>query len=102
QVAGLPRAGFSSDPASLDEAEIILICVPTPLTDHTPDLSHVRAASDVVGRHLSPGRMVVLESTTYPGTTEEMVGPIVESVSGLRAGRDFALAYSPERIDAGQ
>jgi UDP-N-acetyl-D-glucosamine dehydrogenase len=76
--------------------------VPTPLTDHTPDLAMVREAVETVGRHLAPGRLIVLESTTYPGTTEAVVAPILESASGLAAGRDFALAYSPERIDPGQ
>ena len=93
---------FESDPRVLERAEVILICVPTPLTDHTPDLSLVRQATHEIARNLKPSRMVVLESTTYPGTTEELLRPILEDDSGLRAGRDFALAYSPERIDPGQ
>lgn len=101
EVAALERARYSSDPAVLRQADVILICVPTPLTDHVPDLSLVRKAADDVARNLAPGRLVILESTTYPGTTEEVVRPILEN-SGLEAGRDFALAYSPERIDPGQ
>lgn len=97
----LERATFSDDPAALQDADVILICVPTPLTDHTPDLAMVRDAVESVGRHLAAGRLVVLESTTYPGTTEEIVAPLLEAMSGLVAGEDFALAYSPERIDPG-
>ena len=86
----------------LDEAEIVLVCVPTPLVDHAPDLSHVEdACARRLPAHLAPGRLVVLESTTYPGTTDQIVRPLLEA-SGLVAGRDFLLAYSPERIDPGQ
>jgi UDP-N-acetyl-D-glucosamine dehydrogenase len=102
EIAALDAEGFHVDPASLAGADVILICVPTPLTDHAPDLDMVRKAAASVGRSLAPGRLVVLESTTYPGTTEEVVRPILESESGLTAGRDFALGYSPERIDPGQ
>ncbi|MEX0832552.1 MAG: nucleotide sugar dehydrogenase [Actinomycetota bacterium] len=100
-IASLEQASFHSDPAALRNADVIMICVPTPLTDHTPDLSQVRAATQDVANNLAPGRLIILESTTYPGTTEELVRPILET-SGLQAGRDFALAYSPERIDPGQ
>jgi UDP-N-acetyl-D-glucosamine dehydrogenase len=102
EVASAVFGEFSADPAVLSRADVMVICVPTPLTDRTPDLSMVRAAAGVVGRHLQPGRLVVLESTTYPGTTEEIMRPILEGASGLEAGKDFALAYSPERIDPGQ
>jgi nucleotide sugar dehydrogenase len=101
ELAGLDQTRFESDPSVLADADVILICVPTPLTDHTPDLSLVKGAAEHIGRHMRPGRLVVLESTTYPGTTEELVRPALE-VSGLRAGADFALGYSPERIDPGQ
>ena len=97
----LKEARFSSDPDVLDGADIILIAVPTPLSNGTPDLSPVREASALVAKVLRHGRLVVLESTTYPGTTEEVVRPILES-SGLQAGRDFGLAYSPERINPGE
>jgi UDP-N-acetyl-D-glucosamine dehydrogenase len=92
---------LGSDPAMLERAEIILVCVPTPLTDDTPDLSMVQRAAVDVGHAIRPGRLVVLESTTYPGTTEEILKPLLER-AGLVAGRDFALGYSPERIDPGQ
>ena len=101
-VASVRHGEFSADPAILDRAHVILICVPTPLTDHAPDLSMVRGAAEDIGRRLRRGSLVILESTTYPGTTEEVVRPILESLSGLQAGQDFALAYSPERIDPGQ
>ena len=91
---------FTTDVAALEESEIVLICVPTPLRDHAPDLSYVEGASREVAAHLRADRLVVLESTTYPGTTEEQVRPLLEE-SGLVAGRDFLLAYSPERIDPG-
>jgi UDP-N-acetyl-D-glucosamine dehydrogenase len=100
-LASLDGAEFDSDPVMLKRAEVILVCVPTPLTDDTPDLSMVQQAAVDVGDAIRPGRLVVLESTTYPGTTEEMVKPLVER-AGMVAGRDFALGYSPERIDPGQ
>ncbi len=94
------RAQFSTDPCLLVAADVIVVAVPTPLRDGTPDLSFVRAAMEDVSRALRPGQLVILESTTYPGTTEEIVRPILEA-TGLVAGRDFALAYSPERINPG-
>jgi UDP-N-acetyl-D-glucosamine dehydrogenase len=100
-LEALSQAEFSTDPSILGKADIVIICVPTPLTDHTPDLSLVQAAARDVADHLRPGMLVVLESTTYPGTTEEILRPVLET-SGLSAGIDFALAYSPERIDPGQ
>lgn len=102
QVSAIEDPLFSADPSVLEAADVVSICVPTPLTDHSPDLSSVRQAAHDVGRGLSPGHLVILESTTYPGTTEEIVAPILNETSGLRAGSDFALAYSPERIDPGQ
>jgi UDP-N-acetyl-D-glucosamine dehydrogenase len=94
------RLSFTTRSEALDGCEIALICVPTPLRDQIPDLSHVEAATQRVAEHLSHARLVVLESTTYPGTTDRLVRPILES-SGLSADRDFLLAYSPERIDPG-
>jgi UDP-N-acetyl-D-glucosamine dehydrogenase len=94
------RLRFTSDLACLDEADVVVICVPTPLQDQAPDLSYVRTAATATARHLAPGQLVILESTTYPGTTDELVRPILET-SGLVCGRDFLLAYSPERIDPG-
>ncbi|MGH2572295.1 MAG: nucleotide sugar dehydrogenase [Actinomycetota bacterium] len=94
------RLAFTSDPSTVAGADVILICVPTPVRDGLPDLSYVKGACESVGAHLTPGSLVVLESTTYPGTTEELVRPLLEA-SGLALGRDFLLAYSPERIDPG-
>lgn len=94
------RLAFAADPSPIAECDVILICVPTPVNDHTPDLSFVRAACETVAANLSKGGLAILESTTYPGTTDEVVRPLLET-SGLMAGRDFLLAYSPERIDPG-
>jgi UDP-N-acetyl-D-glucosamine dehydrogenase len=81
--------------------DVAVITVPTPLRDGIPDLSYIGSAARALARYLRPGATVVLESTTYPGTTEELVAPILEEESGLVAGRDFHLGYSPERIDPG-
>jgi UDP-N-acetyl-D-glucosamine dehydrogenase len=81
--------------------DIAIITVPTPLREGAPDLSYVRASAVMLARYLQPGATVVLESTTYPGTTEEVVGPLLEEGSGLVAGADFHLGFSPERIDPG-
>jgi UDP-N-acetyl-D-glucosamine dehydrogenase len=94
------RMSFTTETSSLADSDIIAVCVPTPVKDHSPDLSYVEHACRQVGEHVSPGSLVVLESTTYPGTTDEIVRPLLEA-SGLSAGRDFLLAYSPERIDPG-
>jgi nucleotide sugar dehydrogenase len=82
--------------------EVIVICVPTPLSESDgPDLTAVKAAAESAGRLLRAGTLVVLESTTYPGTTDEVVRPVLEKASGLTAGIGFSLAFSPERIDPG-
>jgi len=81
--------------------DVAVISVPTPLRDGNPDLSFIEQAAQALVPHLTKGATVVLESTTYPGTTEELVGPILEDGAGLLAGRDFHLGYSPERIDPG-
>jgi UDP-N-acetyl-D-glucosamine dehydrogenase len=94
------RIAFTTDADRLAECDVILICVPTPLRDGTPDLSFVEDACRQTAEHLTRGALVILESTTYPGTTEERVLPLLET-SGLRGGVDFLLAYSPERIDPG-
>ena len=84
------------------EIDVIVICVPTPLTRNlTPDLSHIKEVAYEIAKHLRPGQLVSLESTTYPGTTDEVVRPILEQYSNLKQGKDFFLAHSPERIDPG-
>jgi UDP-N-acetyl-D-glucosamine dehydrogenase len=95
------RYRASSQPGDLGTFDVAVISVPTPLRDGAPDMSHIEEAAATLGAHLSKGACVILESTTYPGTTEELVGPLLESASGLTAGRDFRLGYSPERIDPG-
>ena len=103
-IAGAIEKGLfeaTADFARLAGADAILICVPTPLTRHRePDLSFVTATADAVAGRLRPGQLVVLESTTYPGTTDEVLKPILEE-GGLRSGHDFFLAFSPEREDPG-
>jgi len=103
-VAAQVRAGrlrATTDYNVLKDMDIIFICVPTPFrATKDPDLSFVIAASEGIAKRLQPGQLVILQSTTYPGTTEEVVLPILER-TGLRAGRDFHLAFSPERIDPG-
>ncbi|MFI5617968.1 nucleotide sugar dehydrogenase [Streptomyces sp. NPDC051567] len=102
-VAGMVTAGFTAttDERVIADAAAVVVCVPTPLSSHGgPDLAMVEDACAVIGRNLRPGTLVVLESTTYPGTTDEVVRPILER-SGLTAGTDFHLAFSPERVDPG-
>ena len=94
------RLRFRADGDALATSDVICICVPTPVRDHTPDLSYVEQACRDVAGHLTRGRLVILESSTYPGTTGDLVAPLLEA-SGQRVGRDFLLAYSPERIDPG-
>jgi len=96
------RIQATTDPTRIKEADYIMICVPTPvLKNKQPDLVPVRSASEIVGKNLKRGATVVLESTVYPGVTENIVGPILESQSGLRCGREFRIGYSPERINPG-
>ena len=86
----------------LPEADAVIICVPTPLAaDHTPDLSYLRQAAGEIGGKLRAGQLVMLESSTYPGTTREVLKPMLEHASGLTAGEHFSIGYSPERIDPG-
>ncbi len=94
------RIQFSTDPRVLIAADVILVAVPTPLRDGSPDLSLVLAAFGDIAGVLRPGQLVVLESTTFPGTTEEVMLPLLEA-TGLVTGKDFSLAYSPERINPG-
>lgn len=93
---------FTSDERRLKEAKFHIIAVPTPVKDdHTPDLRPVTGACELLGRNLSSGSVVVLESTVYPGVTEEICVPILEKASGLKCGADFKVGYSPERINPG-
>ncbi|MFC9620089.1 nucleotide sugar dehydrogenase [Streptomyces sp. NPDC056930] len=91
----------AADAAALPPYDIAVITVPTPLRDGVPDLTYVESCAQTLGEHLRPGATVILESTTYPGTTEELVLPILEKASGLIAGADFHVGFSPERIDPG-
>ncbi len=103
-VGAMLTGGFraTADETLIGPARTAVICVPTPLSDGDgPDLRAVLGATAAIGRNLRPGTLVVLESTTYPGTTDEEVRPLLENLSGLTAGIDFHLAFSPERIDPG-
>src|SRR3954447_14122963 len=95
------RFEVSTDARSARGFDVAVITVPTPLREGNPDLTYIEQASQAIARYIRPGATVVLESTTYPGTTEELVGPILEEGSGLIVGSDFFLGYSPERIDPG-
>lgn len=96
------KVEFTANEDALDEADFFIVAVPTPVNqDKTPDLSPVEGASEVVGRHLHKGAIVVYESTVYPGVTEDVCLPILEKMSGLVGGRDFKVGYSPERINPG-
>ena len=93
---------FTADPTRLKEARFIIVAVPTPVKDdNTPDLKPVRGASRTVGQNLTPGSIVVFESTVYPGVTEDICVPIIEEESGLKCGVDWKIGYSPERINPG-
>jgi UDP-N-acetyl-D-glucosamine dehydrogenase len=99
-LAAADRFEPTTDAERLRAADAIFLCVPTPFdAAKTPVLDYVRAAATTMARLLAPGQLVILQSTTYPGTTTEVVQPILEAASGLRAGVDFHLAYSPERVD---
>ncbi|MBI5050087.1 MAG: nucleotide sugar dehydrogenase [Nitrospirae bacterium] len=93
---------FTDDPARLKAASVIIVAVPTPIDGHKiPDLTPLKSASEIVGRNLRKGAVIVYESTVYPGVTEETCAPIIEKFSGMRCGRDFQVGYSPERINPG-
>ena len=98
---GTKRLLITDDFSLVGHFDIVVITVPTPLRDSSPDLSYIEAASAQIATAMKPGCTIILESTTYPGTTRELVLPILERGSGLRAGTDFFLGYSPERIDPG-
>ncbi len=96
------RLSATTDFSFVRDVDFIAICVPTPLDAHQqPDISYVKSSAEAIAEYLTPGTMVVLESTTYPGTTEELIKPILEEGSGLKCGEDFYLGFSPERVDPG-
>lgn len=98
--SGMLRA--TTDFSFVKDVDFIAICVPTPLDEHQqPDISYVKNSTIEIAKYITKGTMVVLESTTYPGTTEELIRPILEQGSGLECGRDFYLGFSPERVDPG-
>lgn len=105
ELAELVKTGMLSATAEfsfIKDVDFIAICVPTPLDKHQePDVSYVKSSVEAISKHLTSSTMVVLESTTYPGTTEELVMPILEKGSGLKCGKDFYLGFSPERVDPG-
>ena len=93
---------FSTDATVIKECDVVILAIPTPVDDNKkPDLTPVRKASETVGKNMKEGAIIVYESTVYPGTTEEICGPILEQHSGLICGKDFTLGYSPERINPG-
>lgn len=93
---------FTADPGRLKEAKFIIVAVPTPVNpDNTPDLKPIEGASKIVGQNITPGTIVVFESTVYPGVTEDICIPIIEGESGLKCGDDWKIGYSPERINPG-
>ena len=95
------RLSASSDYAVVSELDALTICVPTPLSKtRTPDISYVVGAAEAISKHLRPGQLVILQSTTYPGTTLEILLPILEA-EGRKVGTDFFLGYAPERVDPG-
>lgn len=92
----------TNDFSFIEDVDFIAICVPTPLDEHQqPDISYVRNSTIEISKYLKKGTIVVLESTTYPGTTEELIRPLLENGSGLKCGKDFYLGFSPERVDPG-
>lgn len=101
----LVRSGMlsaTSDFSFVKDVDFIAICVPTPLDSHQqPDISYVKSSAESIAKFLKPKTIVVLESTTYPGTTKELLKPILEKGSGLVCGKDFYLGFSPERVDPG-
>src|SRR6201999_4040222 len=110
QIQGAQKSGFraTANFAEIGDVDAILICVPTPLSDHhTPDMSYISATMDAIAGHLRPGQLVVLESTAYPGTTEEIIAPAIERAGKVTVVREdwadkgILVAYSPEREDPG-
>ncbi len=97
-----PNLTFTADAGEISKADFVIICVPTPVTQSKePDLTYIESAADTVGRNMKKGSVVILESTVYPGVTEEIVKPILENESGLKCGENFKIGYSPERVNPG-
>src|SRR5699024_8594401 len=99
------RSGYRAtiDLGVVYESNIVVVCVPTPLgAGGSPELGPVKSAMRMIGYNLKPGTTIILESTTYPGTTDDVCIPILENESALKAGEDFYIAYSPERVDPGR
>jgi len=93
---------FTNDPAAIKETDMVVVAVPTPITaNKQPDLRHLVSASEIVGKNMKHGAIIVYESTVYPGVTEDTCGPVLEKVSGLKYGEEFKVGYSPERINPG-
>lgn len=102
EIAANGMLSATTDFSFVKDVDFIAICVPTPLDEHQqPDISYVKASTEAVSKFIKKGTIVVLESTTYPGTTEELLKPILEEGSGLICGKDFYLGFSPERVDPG-
>jgi len=96
------RLIYTADPGEIGKADFIIICVPTPINpSNEPDLSYIESAAETVGQNMKQGSTVILESTVFPGVTEEIVVPVLEKESGLKCGKDFKIGYSPERINPG-
>ncbi|MCX6690774.1 MAG: hypothetical protein NTW33_01660 [Methanoregula sp.] len=92
----------TTDPKNKKEADFVIIAVPTPVTKaKDPDLGPVISSAEMVGKNLKKGAIVVLESTVFPGVSEDLMAPILERVSGMKCGKDFFIGYSPERINPG-
>lgn len=102
EAIGETTVDFTADPTRLEEASFIIVAVPTPVSDdNSPDLRFVKGAAETVGQNITPGTVVVFESTVYPGVTEDICVPIIEAESGLSCGVDWKIGYSPERINPG-
>lgn len=102
EVIAASSIDFTSDETKLGVASLYIVAVPTPVqNDKVPDLTYVKNASKMIGKHMRPGSVVVYESTVYPGVTEDVCVPILEEESGLTCGTDFKVGYSPERINPG-
>ena len=96
------KLSATADYAAVDQLDALTICVPTPLSKtRSPDLRYIVSAAESVAEHLQPGQLIILQSTTYPGTTQDVIVPILEERSGFRCGEDFFVGYAPERVDPG-